>query len=49
VLFDQGAFSINPADYALIGMAGRLTVVEGHSIDAAHLAYHHEHYSRAVH
>ncbi len=43
VLFDHGAFSI-AEDLELIGVEGRLHVLEGHEIGAQFLTYHRTHY-----
>ncbi|WP_235442676.1 HNH endonuclease [Caballeronia mineralivorans] len=43
VMFDLGAFSIAD-DFSLIGIAGKLTVANDHTIGLAHLAYHREHF-----
>jgi putative restriction endonuclease len=44
VLFDLGAFQIAD-DFSLIGLAGRLQVLSGHTISLDHIRYHRQHYS----
>jgi hypothetical protein len=41
VLFDVGAFTI-ANDLTFVGIGGSLTVVKGHLVGPAHLAYHRD-------
>lgn len=43
VMFDHGAFAVQN-DLSLIGIAGKLTVLPGHSLDVTQLQYHRSHY-----
>ncbi|MCS0581005.1 HNH endonuclease [Massilia pinisoli] len=42
-MFDLGVFSIND-DLSLVGLHGTLSILPGHAIDTAHLAYHRQHF-----
>lgn len=43
VMFDQGVFSVND-DFSLIGILGKLKVINKHPISIAHFQYHRKHF-----
>lgn len=47
VLFDYGGFAIED-DLSLLGLAGHLTIKDGHSVNLAHIRYHRAHYYNRI-
>lgn len=47
VLFDDGAFGVAD-DFTLIGLAGKLRMVSGHSLQAVFFEYHRRHFARSL-